>query len=71
MQGGAGSIRLVEIDSMAVGDARAESLIGCALDLEQLGSLGLNARGLLGLNFLRAFRVTLDFEAGRLTLEQP
>lgn len=64
-----GSMRLVEIDSLSVGDARAEELTGCALDLEQFRAIGLEARGLLGLNFLTSFRVTLDFEAGRLTLE--
>lgn len=65
-----GSMRLVEIDSLSVGDARAEELTGCAVDLEQFRSLGLEAHGLLGLNFLTSFRVTLDFEAERLTLEE-
>lgn len=71
IRGGPGAMRLVEIDSLSVGGARAEGLTGCTLDLEQFRALGLDARGLLGLNFLREFRVTLDFDAGRLTLARP
>lgn len=71
IRSGPGAMRLVEIDSLSVGGARAEGLTGCTLDLEQFRALGLDARGLLGLNFLREFRVTLDFDAGRLTLVRP
>lgn len=71
IEGAPGSMRLVEIDSLSVGDARAEGLTGCALDLEQIRTMGIEARGLLGLNFLTSFRVTLDFAADRLTLERP
>lgn len=71
IQGPAGSIRLIAIDSLAVGSARAEGLKGCAIDLAQIRSMGLEARGLLGLNFLTEFRVTLDFAAERLTLAEP
>lgn len=66
-----GSMRLVAIDSLSVGDARTEGLTGCALDLEHLRSMGLEIHGLLGLNFLTSFRVTLDFSAERLTLSEP
>lgn len=69
--GPAGSMRLVEIDSLGVGDARAQGLTGCTLDLAQFAEMGLDARGLLGLNFLSSFRVTLDFAADRLTLSEP
>lgn len=71
VQGSPGSMRMVEIDSLAVGDARAEGLTGCAIDLAQIRSMGIEARGLLGLNFLTSFRVTLDFAADRLTLAAP
>lgn len=67
--GATGSIRLVEIDSLSVGDARAEGLTGCSVDLEQFRAIGLEAHGLLGLNFLTSFRVTLDFAAERLILD--
>lgn len=71
IQGTAGSMRLVEIDSMSIGSARAEGLTGCAVDLAQIRSMGIDARGLVGLNFLTPFRVTLDFAAGRLILARP
>lgn len=71
IQGTPGSMRLVEIDSLAVGDARAEGLTGCTLDLAQIRSMGIEAHGLLGLNFLTSFRVTLDFAADRLILARP
>lgn len=69
--GSGGSIRLVEIDSVAVGAAQAFDLTGCVLDLAQARAIGIEADGLLGLNFLRAFRVELDFERDVLTLAPP
>jgi predicted aspartyl protease len=69
--GSGGNIRLVEIDSVAVGAARVFDLTGCVLDLAQAHALGIEADGLLGLNFLRAFHVGLDFERDILTLGPP
>jgi len=66
--GSGGNIRLVEIDSLAVGGARAFDLTGSVLDLAQARAIGIEADGLLGLNFLRAFHVELDFERDVLTL---
>jgi predicted aspartyl protease len=68
---GAGRVRLVRIDSLRVGTASAQRLTGCALDLRALHALAPGLRGLLGLNFLRSFRVTLDFEREVLHLTQP
>jgi predicted aspartyl protease len=68
---GAGQVRLVRIDSLRVGTARAEELPSCALDLSTAEQLGIEFDGLLGLNFLRAFRLELDFERAVLTLQQP
>jgi predicted aspartyl protease len=65
-----GALRLVRMDSVRVGAAMATDLTGCALELEQFRALGLEVEGLLGLNFLREFRVTLDFRSERLTLER-
>ncbi len=65
-----GSVRVVRIDSLRVGESVAEGISACALDLEQFRSAGLDVRGLLGLNFLKSFRMTLDFEEGRLELEE-
>ena len=69
--GSAGSMRLVEIDSIAVGAARAFDLTGCVLDLAQARAIGIEADGLLGLNFLSAFRMQLDFQRDILTLAPP
>lgn len=69
--GGAGRMRLVRIDSLRVGPARAEELSACALDLSTAQSIGIEFDGLLGLNFLRSFRTVLDFERGVVVLQQP
>jgi predicted aspartyl protease len=66
----AGALQLVDFDSLRVGAATAAGLTGCALDLEQFGALGLEVDGLLGLNYLREFRVTVDFQTERLTLHR-
>jgi predicted aspartyl protease len=66
--GSAGSMRLVEIDSIAVGAARAFDLTGCVLDLAQARAIGIEADGLLGLNFLSSFHMQLDFQRDILTL---
>lgn len=65
-----GALVLVSIDSLRVGEATATGLTGCALDLERFAAMGLEVDGLLGLNYLREFRVTLDFTAERLLLER-
>lgn len=69
--GSAGQLRLVTIDSLRVGQARAEELPACTLDLSTVERLGIQFDGLLGLNFLRPFRLTIDFEGGVLTLQEP
>ena len=67
--GGQGGVSLVEIDSLSMGGVRAHGLEACVIDLEHLGSVGLALDGLIGLNVLREFRVTLDFERSIVTLE--
>lgn len=67
--GGSGQMRLVRVDSLRVGAARSAELMVCALDLQHTGSIGVEMDGLLGLNFLRSFRVTLDFERKILLLQ--
>lgn len=69
--GSSGRLRLVRFDSLRVSGASATELPGCAVDLTQIRELGLDAHGLLGLNFLKSFRVTLDFDRSVLTLQQP
>jgi predicted aspartyl protease len=67
--GAAGQLQLVRIDSLRVGEAHVEGLTGCALDLAHMGAVGIRIDGLLGLNFLRNFRVTVDFEREVLLLQ--
>lgn len=66
---GAGQMQLVTLDSLRIGAAKAGRLSACALDLSHTGRVGLEIDGLLGLNFLRSFRVTLDFEREILLLQ--
>ncbi|CAN5505389.1 hypothetical protein BH23BAC4_BH23BAC4_17060 [soil metagenome] len=67
--GGSGQVALVRLDSVRVGETLATDLGGCVLDLAHMGAVGLAVDGLLGLNFLRAFRVTLDFELDTVRFE--
>ncbi len=69
--GTGGPVRVVQIESIVVGTAEAQRLTGCALDLESLRQTGIEIDGLLGLNFLRSFRVTFDFQRSVLKLERP
>ena len=69
--GGAGRVQMVRVDSMRVGEARAQELTACSLDLAALRVVSRDVRGLLGLNFLRSFRMTLDFDRKTLQLTKP
>lgn len=69
--GGAGRVDFVHIDSLRIGRAQAFDMPACVLDLQQFGALGTPIQGLVGLNFLRSFRLTLDFERGVLRLVEP
>ena len=69
--GGTGHIRLVKLDSIRVGGASARDLTACAIDLSNVRAISPKVRGLLGLNFLRNFRVTLDFERNIVRLQPP
>lgn len=69
--GGSGRMRLVEIDSLRLGAALAEDLPGCALDLQSMRTMGVDIDGLLGLNFLRPFRLEIDFERQVVRLQDP
>lgn len=67
--GGGGRMRIVQLDSVRVGGAVARKLPGCTLDLGHIQNMGIEMRGLLGLNFLKPFRVTIDFERSVVRLE--
>jgi predicted aspartyl protease len=66
--GGGGRLRIVEIDSLRVGVAYATELPACTLDLSVMAPTGIQVHGLLGLNFLRNFGVSLDFGRQVMTL---
>jgi hypothetical protein len=59
------------MDTLQVGDASASGLTACALDLSGVKDVGVDAQGLLGLNFLRSCIVTFDFSRNVITLETP
>lgn len=69
--GGTGRMRLVRLDSIRVGAASATDMTVCAIDLTNVRALSPSVKGLLGLNFLRNFRVTLDFQRDVLRLQRP
>lgn len=66
--GGSGRVQIVAVDSLRVGNASTSGLSACALDLQALRTIGEEVRGLLGLDFLKSYRVTMDFEREVLVL---
>lgn len=52
-----------------MGSASASDLTACVLDLGQIREMGVEVDGLLGLNFLKAYHVGIDFERSVLSLE--
>jgi len=69
--GGASRVGFVRVDSLRIGAARAFDMSACVLDLEHMGAFGPEIDGLVGLDFLQEFRVTLDFQRNILLLVQP
>ena len=67
--GGSGNVQMVAVDSLRIGHTQAFDLTACELDLANLQTAGIHVDGLLGLNFLKSFRMTLDFGARTLQLE--
>lgn len=68
---GGGGMKLLKIDTLEVGDAKASGLTACTVDLDRMAPPGLGIKGLVGLNFLKSYRVTIDFEKKSLRLEKP
>jgi predicted aspartyl protease len=69
--GGAGRVRLHRVDSLRVAGSSTRRLSVCAMDLSAMKVVAPSVRGLLGLNVLRQFTVTLDFERKVLRLAAP
>ena len=68
---GEGNVKLVSINSLKVGTATATDLNGCSIDLGNLQAIGADVKGLLGLSFLKSFKLTIDFERKVLQLQKP
>jgi len=66
-----GQVKLVRINTLRVGTASASQLSACVIDLGQAKSLGLDVKGSLGLNFLKSYRVTIDFTRKVIQLQEP
>jgi predicted aspartyl protease len=70
--GGAVSISLGQLDSIAVGSAKVENVDVGIVDLSHIGkAVGAKIDGDLGYNFLKHFRITLDYRSNELRLDDP
>lgn len=69
--GGAERLEVVAIDSMRIAMAGVSDLMACVLDLSQARRFGVDVHGLVGLNFIKPFRVTIDLTNGLLRIVQP
>jgi hypothetical protein len=58
------------VKSLEVGDASATNLKACVIDFPRLQTAGLDAHGLVGLNFLKSYQVTIDFTNSLVHLER-
>ena len=68
--GGPAPISTTTLDSLKLGEAVAESIAAAILDLEEVGSrMGVELGGIVGYNFLKNYRVTIDYPGKRLILE--
>jgi len=66
-----GNIKLVSLDTFEVGNVKATEMKACAIEFSRLQTGGLDARGLVGLNFLKSFQVKIDFKKKVLHLDKP
>ncbi len=66
-----GPVKLLRVDSLRIGATLATNITVCALDLRALQHVSPGARGLLGLNFLKSFRVGIDFRRRVIQLGTP
>jgi predicted aspartyl protease len=70
--GGAVSVSLAKVDSFSVGESRMADIDVGIVDLKHIGAtVGAKIDGDLGYNFLRSFRVSIDYEKCQLRLDDP
>jgi predicted aspartyl protease len=68
--GGAVSVSLAKVSSLAVGSAKVEDVDVGLVDLSHIGkTVGAKIDGDLGYNFLRHFRITLDYPNNEIRLD--
>jgi hypothetical protein len=70
--GGAVSVSLARVNSLAVGSAKLEDVDVGLVDLSHIGkTVGAQIDGDLGYNFLKHFRLTLDYRKTEIRLDDP
>jgi predicted aspartyl protease len=70
--GGAVSVSLAKVSSLAVGAAKLEDVDVGLVDLSHIGkTVGAKIDGDLGYNFLKHFRITLDYRNNEMRLDDP
>ncbi len=69
--GGAERLSVVSIDSVRIGRAVVTDVLACVIDLQTARRFGLEVHGLVGLNFMKPFTVTIDFNRGILRITPP
>jgi len=70
--GGTVDVLLATVDSFAVGEMRHDDIDVAVMDLSHIGrTVGAKLDGDLGYNFLKHFRLTIDFRTLELKLEDP
>lgn len=65
-----GAVKLVELDTFEVGNVKATEMKAVAIEFSRLQTGGLDARGLVGLNFLKSFQMNIDFKKKILRLDK-
>jgi predicted aspartyl protease len=70
--GGAVSVSLAKVSSLAVASAKLDNVDVGLVDLSHIGkTVGAKIDGDLGYNFLRHFRITLDYRKSEIRLDDP
>ena len=70
--GGKVSVSLAKIDSLAIGEAQLDDVDVGIVDLSHIGkTVGAKIDGDLGYNFLKHFRITINYDESEIRLDDP